>query len=248
MFAMRVLHDGHLDSTARVWVQLYGSLGATGKGHGSDKAVLLGLAGHEPDTVDVGAIPTLLAEVRSQGRLVLLSRHEIVFDEKADLTFHRRESLPFHANGMRFIAFDAGGHELADRCYYSVGGGFVVSDEVAADGGRQKVIAPDATVLPYPFRTGDELLALTVGTGCSIAELMRRNATTTRKLATSVLRDVAEAEDAVQEHQGRALAGVHVVQVVAVQPSPCRRQRWHGRTSSYVRPAGRPVGGTRPCY
>ncbi len=175
LFAMRLLHDGQLDSTGRVWVQLYGSLGATGKGHGSDKAVLLGLAGHEPDTVDVGAIPTLLAEVRSQGRLALLGRHEIVFNEKADLTFHRRESLPFHANGMRFIAFDDAGHELADRCYYSVGGGFVVSDEVAADGGRQKVIAPDATVLPYPFRTGDELLALTVATDCSIAELMRRN-------------------------------------------------------------------------
>ena len=175
LFAMRLLHDGHLDSTARVWVQLYGSLGATGKGHGSDKAVLLGLAGHEPDTVDVGAIPTLLAEMRSHGRLALLGRHEIEFGEKTDLTFHRRESLPFHANGMRFIAFDAAGHELAERCYYSVGGGFVVSDEVAADGGKQKVIAPDATVLPYPFRSGDELLALTVATGCSIAELMRRN-------------------------------------------------------------------------
>ena len=175
LFAMRLLHDGHLDSTARVWVQLYGSLGATGKGHGSDKAVLLGLAGHEPDTVDVGAIPTLLAEMRSHGRLALLGRHEIEFGEKTDLTFHRRESLPFHANGMRFIAFDAAGHELAERCYYSVGGGFVVSDEVAADGGKQKVIAPDATVLPYPFRTGDELLELTVSTGCSIAELMRRN-------------------------------------------------------------------------
>ncbi len=175
LFAMRLLHDGHLDSTVRVWVQLYGSLGATGKGHGSDKAVLLGLAGHEPDTVDVGTIPTMLAEIRTHGRLALLGRHEIEFNEKADLVFHRRESLPFHANGMRFVAFDAAGHELEDRCYYSVGGGFVVSDEVAADGGKQKVIAPDATVLPHPFRTGDELLALTVSTGCSIAELMRRN-------------------------------------------------------------------------
>ncbi len=175
LFAMRLVHDGHLDSTVRVWVQLYGSLGATGKGHGSDKAVLLGLAGHEPDTVDVGTIPTMLAEIRTHGRLALLGRHEIEFNEKADLVFHRRESLPFHANGMRFVAFDAVGDELAERCYYSVGGGFVVSDEVAADGGKQKVIAPDATVLPHPFRTGDELLELTAATGCSIAELMRRN-------------------------------------------------------------------------
>ncbi len=175
LFALRLLHDGQLSATTRISVQLYGSLGATGKGHGSDKAVLLGLSGHEPDTVDVDAIPTMLAEMRSNGRMSLLGDHEIGFNEKEDLTFHRRETLPFHANGMRFAAHNAAGRELANRCYYSVGGGFVVSDEVAADGSKQKVIAPDATVLPFSFRTGDELLALTVANGCSIAELMRRN-------------------------------------------------------------------------
>lgn len=175
LFALRVSHEGDLAATTRVSVQLYGSLGATGKGHGSDKAVLLGLSGHEPDTVDVEAIPTMLGEMRSSGRLSLLGDHEIGFNEKEDLIFHRRETLPFHANGLRFTAYDAMGSELANRCYYSVGGGFVVSDEVAADGSKQKVIAPDATVLPFPFRTGDELLALTVANGCSIAELMRRN-------------------------------------------------------------------------
>ncbi len=175
LFALRLAHDGELESTARIDVQLYGSLGATGKGHGSNKAVLLGLAGHEPDTVDVEAIPTMLADIRNRGRLTVLGRHPIAFDEKVDLRFHRHETLPFHANGMRFIAYDLDGRELADRCYYSVGGGFVVSDEVAVDGSRQKVIAPDATVLPHPFRTGDELLELTRAEGCSIAELMRRN-------------------------------------------------------------------------
>ena len=175
LFALRLQHDGHLAATARVTARLYGSLGATGKGHGSDKAVLLGLAGHEPDTVDVDAIPALLQDLRTQGLLHLPGGHAVRFNEKTDLVFLRRETLPFHANGMRFEAFGADGVRLAERVYYSVGGGFVVSDEVAADGSKQKAIAPDATVLPFPFRSGAELLALAAREGCSIAELMRRN-------------------------------------------------------------------------
>ncbi|HEV6964047.1 L-serine ammonia-lyase [Roseateles sp.] len=174
LFGLRLQHDGLLERTVRVQVILYGSLGATGKGHGSDKAVLLGLAGHEPDTVDVEAIPALLEGIRG-GDLNLIGQHKIAFDEARDLVFKRRETLPFHANGMRCIAFDAEGAEIANRVYYSVGGGFVVSDEVAADGSKQKVIAPDTTVLPYPFKTGDELLALAKRHGLPIAELMRRN-------------------------------------------------------------------------
>ncbi len=177
LFTLRLEHDGHLTATARVQSQLYGSLGATGKGHGSDKAVLLGLAGHEPDSVDIEAIPALLDGMRKVRRLRLNGGHEVAFDEAADLIFHRRETLPFHANGMRFIAFDAAGRELANRCYYSVGGGFVVSDEVAADGTRQKVIAPDTTVLAHPFHSGDDLLRLSIDTGLSIAKLMRRQRT-----------------------------------------------------------------------
>jgi len=174
LFGLRLQHDGLLDKAARVQVILYGSLGATGKGHGSDKAVLLGLAGHEPDTVDVEAIPALLDAIRA-GDLNLVGQHKVAFDEAKDLIFKRRETLPFHANGMRCIAFDAEGQETANRVYYSVGGGFIVSDEVAADGSKQKVIAPDVTVLPYPFKSGDELLAQTKRHGLSIAELMRRN-------------------------------------------------------------------------
>ncbi|TCP03696.1 L-serine ammonia-lyase [Caldimonas thermodepolymerans] len=175
LFALRLQHEGRLAATARVRCELYGSLGATGKGHGSDKAVLLGLAGHEPDTVDVDAIPALLEAIRGPRRLPLLGQHEIAFDEASDLQFLRHESLPFHANGMRFAAYDAQGQELASRIYYSVGGGFVVSEDVAADGSRQKRIAPDTTVLPLPFHTGAELLAITAREGCSIAEVMRRN-------------------------------------------------------------------------
>lgn len=174
LFGLRLAHDGLLERTARVQVVLYGSLGATGKGHGSDKAVLLGLAGHEPDTVDVEAIPALLDAIRA-GDVNLVGQKAIGFDEAKDLVFKRRETLPFHANGMRCLAFDADGNEIANRVYYSVGGGFIVSDEVAADGSKQKVIAPDVTVLPYPFKTGDELLALTKKYGLSIAEIMRRN-------------------------------------------------------------------------
>ncbi len=175
LFASRLRSEGLLPRTARVLSQLYGSLGATGKGHGSDTAVLLGLAGHEPDTVDVERVPQYLDEIRQGNRLQLLGEHWVDFNEAKDLVFFRRQSLPFHANGMRFSAFDAEGELLSEKTYYSVGGGFVVSEEVAADGSKQKVIAPDATVLPYPFKTGDELLALTKTHGISIAEVMRRN-------------------------------------------------------------------------
>lgn len=175
MFVQRLRHEGQLSQTVRVATALYGSLGATGKGHGSDKAVLLGLAGHEPDTVDVERIPEILEGIRARKRVALGGEREVAFDEARDLVMYRRQSLPLHANGMRLVAFDAEGLELQNRVYYSVGGGFVVSEEVLADGSKQKQIAPDTTVLPYPFRTGAELLALTQQENCSIAEIMRRN-------------------------------------------------------------------------
>ncbi len=175
MFAARLAHEGLLTSTARVLTQLYGSLGATGKGHGSDKAVMLGLMGHEPDTVDVERVAGLLADVTQRRTLPLLGDRSIHFQPLRDLEFKRRETLPFHANGMRLTAFDAHGGVLCERTYYSVGGGFVVTDDVAADGSRHKVVAPDATVLPYPYTSGEQLLALTRAEGCSIAEVMRRN-------------------------------------------------------------------------
>ena len=175
LFAARLANDGRLPQTRRLCAELYGSLGATGRGHGSDTAGLLGLSGHEPDTVDVDAIPAYLTRIRTEGRLHVLGRHDVAFDEKTDLVFNKRETLPMHANGLRFVAFDAAGAELANRVFYSVGGGFVVSEEVAADGTAQKRIAPDATVLPYPFRSGDDLLEVCTREGWSIAEVMRAN-------------------------------------------------------------------------
>ncbi|MFY7907648.1 MAG: serine dehydratase beta chain, partial [Burkholderiaceae bacterium] len=159
LFVLGLQSSGLLDRTTRLHAGLYGSLGATGKGHGSDTAVLLGLCGHEPDTVDVNAVSTILSSIRQACSLPVLGQHAIEWQDARDLTFFRRETLPLHANGMRFQAFDASGAVLTERCYYSVGGGFVVSEEVLADGQRQKTIAPDATVLPKPFRTGAELLA-----------------------------------------------------------------------------------------
>jgi L-serine dehydratase len=174
LFTLRLAHDGLLDRVSRVRAELYGSLGATGKGHGSDKAVLLGLEGEEPDKVDADAIDARLAAIRGARRLTLGGMRPIGFDPRSDLAFLVR-ALPFHANGMRFIAFDAHGDELAARTYYSVGGGFVVSEELAADGSAHRRIAPDTTILPHPFHTGEELLALTLATGLSIAQIMRAN-------------------------------------------------------------------------
>ena len=175
LFTLRLVSEGVLESVARVKSELYGSLGATGKGHGSDTAVLLGLAGFEPDTVEPDDIPALLADIRDQGRVQLLGRHGIALNEKTDVLFYLLKTLPFHANGMKFTAFNAGGEELSSQTYYSVGGGFVVSEQVTEDGSKQKVIAPDVTVLPLPFRTGDDLLAITRKRKCTIAEVMRYN-------------------------------------------------------------------------
>jgi L-serine dehydratase len=179
LFAARLQHDGQLPRVARVLCELYGSLGATGKGHGSDKAVLLGLEGEEPDKVDVEAIDARLATIRAEGRLRLLGGQPIDFDARVDLLFFRKLMLDgeplAHANGMRFVAFDGGGREVAARVYYSVGGGFVVTAEVMADGAAQKRIAPDTTVLRHPFHTGEELLAITQREAMSIAQVMRAN-------------------------------------------------------------------------
>jgi len=174
LFTLALEHRGLLASTRRVVTQLHGSLGETGKGHGSDKAVLLGLSGHDPETVDIDQVPAWLQTIRDARRLMLAGTHAIACEEKHDLLFFRRP-LPLHANGMQFAAFDANGALLHEAVYYSVGGGFVVRDTLAADGSRHKVIAPDATVLPYPFHSGADLLQLTETHGISIAQLMRRN-------------------------------------------------------------------------
>ena len=174
-FASRLAAAGLLDATRGVKVELFGSLGATGKGHGSDKAVLLGLCGHEPDSVDIESIPALLAAIRRDKALDLLGRHRIGFDEPRDLVFNRRETLPQHSNGMRFTARGEDAATLAQGVYYSVGGGFVVTEEALAAGGRERRIVADDTVLPLPFHSGGELLDVCARESLSIAQVMRRN-------------------------------------------------------------------------
>jgi L-serine dehydratase len=156
---------------ARVRVELFGSLGATGHGHGSVKAVVLGLAGEVPETVDPAAAGPLVAAVARSGVLRLASGHQIEFDADTDIVLHRRKRLDFHPNGMRFTATDGAGGEVSVRTYYSVGGGFVLGgDDTGAAG-----LVPDGTPVPYPFRTGAELLAHTQATGLPVSGVMLAN-------------------------------------------------------------------------
>ncbi|MDT0402102.1 MULTISPECIES: L-serine ammonia-lyase [Streptomyces] len=171
MFARRLRNEDLLDSVASVRAELYGSLGATGHGHGTPKAVLLGLEGDSPRTVDVESADERVEKIRHGGRIRLLGEHEIAFSFDDDMVLHRRKALPYHANGMTLWAFDASGAELLTKTYYSVGGGFVVDEDAV---GADRIVLDD-TVLKYPFRTGDELLRLTQETGLSISALMLEN-------------------------------------------------------------------------
>ena len=171
MFASKLSEHGHLEETDRVLVRLYGSLGATGRGHGSDKAVILGLEDAAPETVNVDAIPQRIADLEDDGKLQLLGSHEIDFNAREDLQFEKRESLPGHPNGMRFSALDADGNELMSRVYYSVGGGFVVNENKTDD----PVITESKRELPYPFDSGEELLKLCHENDLSISDLMMQN-------------------------------------------------------------------------
>jgi iron-sulfur-dependent L-serine dehydratase single chain form len=170
-FALGLSDDGLLEKTASVRVVLYGSLGLTGKGHGSDKAVMLGLEGDKPELVDVSGVDARVASARSSGVIRLFGDHEVPFVVGDHLVFERKKSLPHHPNGMRFTAHDASDTPLREKVYYSVGGGFVV-DEDATGADR---IKPDDTEVPYPYATGADLLSLTRETGLSIPALMMEN-------------------------------------------------------------------------
>jgi L-serine dehydratase len=168
-FAEGLADDGLLPDVTRVRAELFGSLGATGHGHGSDRAVVLGLMGERPETVDTHTAAEQAAAARAGGQIELLGKHAVRLAED-DLVLHRRQSLPFHPNGMRFFAY-AGDELLRERTYYSVGGGFVV-DESAAGADRIKA---DDTRLTYPFTTGAELLRRCAETGLPISGVMLAN-------------------------------------------------------------------------
>ena len=171
MFAVGLRDEGLLPSVRAVRVGLYGSLGLTGKGHGTDKAVLLGLEGEQPATVDVDAIPARLEAIARRGTVRLLGEHEIGFTVGEHLEFNRRQKLSYHPNGMRFTAYDGQGSALREHAYYSVGGGFVTDE---TDTGQPSP-APDSSVLPYPFSSGAELLAHTARSGLPVSAIMGEN-------------------------------------------------------------------------
>jgi L-serine dehydratase len=161
-FTTGLADDGLLEGTAHVKAELFGSLGATGHGHGSEKAVLLGLAGEAPETVDTDTAAERAAGMREKAPLLG------VHDSGVEVVLHRRRTLPEHPNGMTFTAFGPDGGVLRARTYYSVGGGFVV------DEGSHRIVE-DRTPVPYPFRTGVELLERTADSGLSIGALMLAN-------------------------------------------------------------------------
>jgi L-serine dehydratase len=213
-FAHRWLEEGgNLTRTARVRAEVFGSLALTGRGHGTDKAVLMGLEGHWPNEIDPDIIPGALTRIRGEKKLRLLGRQEIDFDEKRDLIMNKRQKLPFHTNGMRFSAYDAAGVEIATRDYYSVGGGFVVNQDEAAE---DRIVA-DTTELPYPFKSGAALLDQCERNGLTIANLMFANEHAWRSGA-DIRQSLRELWDAMQacvqrgiRETGTLPGGLHVI-------------------------------------
>jgi L-serine dehydratase len=166
MFVSGLEDAGLLSTTTRINAEMFGSLGATGHGHGTISAVVLGLMGERPESVDIDSVTRLVAEARASGSLSVLGRHAITFSVADDVVLNRRRVLPFHSNGMRFAATAADGTEIFGRTYYSIGGGFVVND-----GGADLV--PDTTPIPHPFGSGAELLRHAAGS--SISQIMLAN-------------------------------------------------------------------------
>ncbi|OLQ69511.1 L-serine ammonia-lyase [Photobacterium proteolyticum] len=169
-FASQLRSEGGLACTRRVSCHLYGSLGATGVGHGTGPAVLMGLEGHEPETIDPDSVTERVAAIYHQGLLNLAGEQKIDFSDTADLLYIPLESLPEHPNGMRLRAFSEGGDVLLDKAYYSIGGGFVLDEEEIG-----QPAANEQNEWPYPFASADELLLLCKQNGLRISELMLEN-------------------------------------------------------------------------
>ena len=170
-FLRRLADEGTLGEAARVQVTLYGSLALTGRGHATDRAIILGLAGLAPASLDPDAGDRLIQEVRAHQSLPLAGGRQIGFDEATDIVWMGRERLPQHPNGLRFEAFDAAGRPLAKGTYFSIGGGFVRDEDEIGRNDPDSAAVPE----PHPFVSGADLLARAEAAGCSIAELMLQN-------------------------------------------------------------------------
>jgi L-serine dehydratase len=211
-FAMALEREGVMDETARVRVELFGSLGATGKGHRSDMAVLMGLEGEQAEELEPDTIPARLDDIHASGQVRLLGIHPVAFDAP-DLIFHRLQSLPKHPNGMTFTALDTSGRELLQRNYYSVGGGFVVGEATPSEA---PAVPPRGESVPHPFGTAAELLALCRERRKTISALVFDNELAWRD-ETEVQRHIAVIWDAMQacvqrgcDREGTLPGGLHV--------------------------------------
>jgi L-serine dehydratase len=169
-FVQSLGNSGLLDRTERVVVDLYGSLGLTGRGHGTDRAILLGLSGHAPERVDPDHVAPAIERIRMQQMLALGGRHPIAFREADHLRFRIDKTLPFHSNGMRFSAFASDDTPLARTTYYSVGGGFVVDENET-----RQTAGPEPLRVPYPFASAAELLRHGNEAHKRIPDMMRIN-------------------------------------------------------------------------
>jgi len=170
-FAHELAASGTLEQTARVVVDLYGSLALTGRGHSTDRAILLGLSGEAPDRIDPDQVEPKVQRIREQQMLSLVGRHPILFHEASDLRFRVDKTLSFHSNGMRFTAVDAGGAAIMRKVYFSVGGGFVVDEDEI----EQLAEAPTQLRVPYPFTSARELLLHGETAHKRIPDMMRIN-------------------------------------------------------------------------
>ena len=180
-FARELESTGLTYQTASLQVDLYGSLALTGHGHGTDRAILLGLSGQTPEGIDPAEIEAQLSVIRTAGTLQLPGHRTIAFDEARHLLFHRNQMYPVagivsHPNGMRFSAFDSDGGLLLERIFFSIGGGFIVSaGEFAAAQGNQNTVDEKARSVPYPFHSAQELLERAAAANITIARLMLAN-------------------------------------------------------------------------
>ena len=170
-FARQLESEGSLDKVAHIKVDLWGSLGSTGKGHHSDRAVVLGLLGNAPESVDPHAVADQIDAVQKDKKLPIMGRQVIDFDWSTDLVLHMFDALPQHPNGMTFVATDADGNELARRVMFSIGGGFVVDE---ADMGKDEISHDESTV-PHEFRTMDELIKICYDNGKTIDQIVTEN-------------------------------------------------------------------------
>ena len=169
-FVETLRDKGLIDQVERVEADLYGSLALTGKGHATDRAVLLGLSGERPDGIDPDAAERMVFAIRETGRLKLGGQRTIAFDEKSDLRFNQRERLPHHSNGMRFTATMTNG-ETEAAVYYSVGGGAVVDEASVA----RNAPPEGAWDVPHPFSSGEDLLRIADRDHLSFADIARAN-------------------------------------------------------------------------